>query len=52
MNVECVYIVGRLPAVRLERSTPLALGEIIIGQQQLAQMPVAVGDVEGFYERQ
>ena len=48
MNVERVYIVGRLPAVRLEWSTPLALGGIIIGQQQLTQMPVAVGDVKEF----
>jgi len=52
MNVERVYIVGQLPVVRLEWSTPLTLGGIIIGQQQLARMPVAVGDVGGFYERQ
>jgi len=52
MNVERVYIVGQLPAVRFGWSTPLTMGGITIGQQQLAWMPVAVGYVEGFYERQ
>ena len=52
MNVERVYIVGQLPAVRLGWSTLLALGGITIGQRQLARTLVAVGYVEGFHERQ